>query len=144
MHYIAMVAGDTELGSFAVADDILFSESVLLAEVCTKPDGFLVNGRKIRGIGQTVLADFKADMCIIGRAAGMPTSMIPGQRLVGGDASISQFADKAVDTDLPATRLILIPVVVILVLAEQIIVRSDITFETRVVGPGGMHRCDRW
>jgi len=60
-----------------VADDILFGEPILFTEIDAKLHGFLVNGIKIRGVGQTVLADFKADMCIVRCASGMPASMIP-------------------------------------------------------------------
>ena len=118
-----------------MADDILFGEPILLAEIDAKFYGFFVNARKIRGISQTALTDFKAYMGIVRCASGMPSSMIPRQRLVGGDASISQLADEAVNTDLPAIRLVLIPMIVVLVLPQKSVIRTDITFQIGVVRP---------
>ena len=56
VHHIAVVGRDAERVSLAVADDVILGEVVLLTEVDAELDSFLVNGRKIRGIGQTVLA----------------------------------------------------------------------------------------
>ena len=139
-----MIAGDPQLVTLTVADNIPLRQSVLLAEIDAKLHGFLVNGRKIRGIGQTVLADFKADMCIVRRTPSVPTTMIPRKRLISGDASVSQLTDEAVDADLPSVRLVLIPVVVVLIFTEQAVVGSDITFQIRVVRPGGMHHDAFW
>jgi len=138
VHHVAVIAGDAQLISLRVADDILIRQSVLFAEIDAKLHGLLINSRKIRGIGQTVLADFKADMCIICRTTGVPATMIPRKRLISGDASVSQLADEAVDADLPSVRLVLIPVIVILVLTEQAVVGSDIAFQVGIVSTGGM------
>ncbi|MPN15573.1 hypothetical protein SDC9_162907 [bioreactor metagenome] len=43
------------------------------------------------------------------------------------------------DADLPSVRLVLIPVVIVLVLTEQAVIRTDIAFEVGVIRPGGMH-----
>lgn len=69
----------------------------------------------------------------------MPASMIPRKRLVCGDCSVSQFANKSVNTDLTATGLVLIPMIVVLVLAEQSIIGSDVAFEIGV-GAWQVHR----
>ena len=144
VHHVTMIAGDPQLVTLTVADNIPLRQSVLLAEIDAKLHGFLVNGRKIRGIGQTVLADFKADMCIVRRTPSVPTTMIPRKRLVSGDTAVSQLADETVDADLPSVRLVLIPVVVVLIFTEQAVVGSDITFQIRVVRPGGMHHDAFW
>ncbi|MPN57192.1 hypothetical protein SDC9_204886 [bioreactor metagenome] len=78
-------------------------------------------------------------MCIVRRTPGVPAAIIPRQCLVCCNASVSQFTDEAVDTDLPSVWLVLIPVVVILVLAKQAVVGTDIAFQIWVVRPGGMH-----
>lgn len=51
VHDIAVITGDPQLRALRVADDVLFRQSILVAEIYTKLDSFLVNGRKIRGIG---------------------------------------------------------------------------------------------
>jgi len=54
------------------------------------------------------------------------------------------LADEAVDADLPAVRLVLVPVVIVLVLAKQTVIRSDIAFQVRVIRPGGMDHDALW
>ena len=69
----------------------------------------------------------------------MPTSMIPREGLVCCDRAISQLSNKGMYTDLPPIRLILIPMVVILVLAQQTVIWTHIAFEVWVICPGRMH-----
>ena len=69
----------------------------------------------------------------------MPTAMIPRQCLIGSNTAISQFSDEAMYADLPTVRFVLIPVVVILILAKQSIVRTHITTQIRIVRAGGVN-----
>ncbi len=143
VHHIAVIAGDAQLVPLTVADNIFLRQSILFAEIDAELDRFLVNGRKIRGIGQTVLADFEADMRIITgafcTAAAVPSAHIPRQGLVCGNGAVSQLSNKTVDADLTAVRRILVPMIVVLVFAEQSVIRADVTFEVGIVRPGGMH-----
>lgn len=69
----------------------------------------------------------------------MPASMIPRQGLICGDCSVRQLSDEGMNTDLPSSGLILVPVVIVLVLPKQSVVRADIAFQPRIICPGGMH-----
>jgi hypothetical protein len=62
---ISVVRGNAQLITLIMPDDVFFSQSIELTEVDTKLHRFFVNGIKIRGIGQAVLANFKTDVCII-------------------------------------------------------------------------------
>ena len=66
----------------------------------------------------------------------MPTSMIPRQGLISSDFSISQLSNESVNTDLTAAGLVLIPMIVVLVLAEQSIVGRQVrTFYRSIEDP---------
>lgn len=69
----------------------------------------------------------------------MPASMIPRKSLICGNCSVRQLSDEGMNTDLTATGLILIPVVVILVFAQQAIVGTHVAFKVWIVRSGGMH-----
>ena len=122
----------TQFATLTVTDDVLFSKVILLTEIHAKFHCFLVDGREIRGIGQPILTDFKSDMRIVRRTSCVPSAMIPRQRLIGCDAAVRQFADEAMDADLSAIRLILIPMVVVLIFSEQSIIGTDIAFQVRI------------
>ena len=126
VHHIGMVTGDAQFVSLTVADDILLRQSVLLAEIHAKLHGLLVNSKKIRGISQAVLADFKADMGIVRRTPGVPSAMIPRKRLVGSDAPVLQFADESMNADLSAARRRGVPVIAVLIYAQQTVIGTDV------------------
>ena len=127
-----------------VVDPVASQVVKRIFEIYAKLHGFPVNSRKIRGIGQTVFADFKSDMCIVRRTTGVPATMIPRKRLVSSDASVSQFTNEAVDADLPSVGLVLIPVVVVLILTKQAVVGTNIAFQIGIVRAGGMHHDALW
>lgn len=96
VHHIAVIAGNAELVTLRVADERrrLRLDAVLLAEVGAQLDRFLVNGRKICGVGKSVLAYLKTDMRIVCRTPGVPSAMIPRKRLVGSDAPVRQSSNE--------------------------------------------------
>ena len=130
MHDIAVITGDPQLVSLRMADDIFFGQPILLAEVGAQFSGLLIYGVEVCSIRQTVLTDFKGNMRVVTgafcTASAMPAAHIPRQCLVGGDGTVRQFADKCVNADFPAVRLILVPVIIVLILSEQPIVRAHI------------------
>lgn len=65
--------------------------------------------------------------------------MIPRQRLVCSNRPVRQLADEGMDADLPAIGLILIPVIVVLVFAEQTVIGPYIAAQVWIVGAGGMY-----
>ena len=67
----------------------------------------------------------------------MPADHVPRQRLVGGNRAVCQLANKGVDTDLPVH--VLIPVITVLIYAEQSVVGSNIAFQPRIVRAGRMY-----
>src|SRR5690554_6151967 len=69
----------------------------------------------------------------------MPASIIPRQGLICGDCSVRQLSDEGMNTDLPSSGLILVPMVIILVLAQQTVIWTHIAFEVWVICPGRMH-----
>lgn len=69
----------------------------------------------------------------------MPAAHIPWQRLVGGNRAVGEFPNKGVDADLPPVRLILVPMIVVRIFAQQAVVRANIALESWIVCPGGMH-----
>lgn len=138
VHDIAVVGSDALLMTFAMADDALLGKTILLAEIHAEFDCLLVYLVEVDGIGQIIFADFKADIAeevsvALGTAAGMPSADIPGERLVGGNCTVLQFADKAVDANLAAAGMIGVPVVVVLVHAEQSVIGSDIALQPRII-----------
>lgn len=135
-----------EGAALAVADQGRFFrfDAVGLAQHGAKLNRLLVDGVKICGIGQPVLADFKADIPLavctaIFAAAAVPAHHIPREGLVGSDAAVFQLADKAVDADLPPAWAVGIPVVAVLVCAQQSVVRPHVAAQGGVVRAGGMH-----
>lgn len=128
MHHVTVVGCDALLVALGVADDVLLGQAILFAEVGTKFNGFTVHLLEIGVIRKTVLADFKTDMRVVGAAAGVPSTVIPRESLVSGNGAICQFADESVDTNLSAAGMISVPVVVVLVLAQLAIIRTDIAF----------------
>ena len=133
VHDVAVVTGDAQLISLRVADDILLRQPIMLTEVNAKLDCLFVNGRKICGVGKPVLAYLKTDVCVIGSAAAMPASHIPRQRLVGGDSAVLELTNESVDANLSTARTLDVPVVVVLVLAQQTVVGSDLPLEVGIV-----------
>ena len=133
VEHVAVIAGNALLIALRVADNVLKRVQVKhLAEVGKQLYGFLVDRTKVRRIGQIVLANFHADMGRVGRAARMPSAHLPGQRLIGGDGAVFEFPDKTMHTDLSAVRPGLVPVVAVLVHAQQAVVWTDIAGEPGV------------
>lgn len=58
VHHIGMIAGDAQLITLRMADDILFRQTVLFAEIGTQFSGFFVNGIKIRGMAKKCCEDW--------------------------------------------------------------------------------------
>ena len=139
VHHITVVGCDTLLVALGVADDVLLGQTIFFAEIGTKFDGLTVHLLEIGVIRKTVLADFKADVSIIGAAAGVPSTVIPRESLVSSNGAICQFADESVDTDLSAAGMIGVPVVAVLVFTEQTVIRTNIAFQIGVVRTGGMN-----
>ena len=139
MHDIAVVGSDAALITFGVADDVLLSQSELLAQVGAKLDGLLIHLLEIGAISEAVFADFKTDMGIVGAAACMPAAMIPRQRLIGRYGAVCQLSDEAVDANLTTTGMVCVPMVVVLVLAQLTVIGSDISFQPRVIRAGAMY-----
>ena len=141
VHDIPVIGGNALRMALAVADDIFLGQAVLLAEVNAKLHRLIIDLVEIGGVRQAILANFKRDVGIItgalGTGAAMPAPVIPRKRLVSGNRPIRQLADKSVNADLPIHGLV--PVIVVLVLSQQAIIRADIAFQPRVVGPGAMH-----
>jgi len=135
----SVIGGDALLATLAVADDVLLCKTIELAEIYTKLHSLLINGIKIRGIGKIVLANFKADMCVVGATARVPSSVIPRQGLVGCDCAIIEFSDEAVNADLTTAGVIGVPMVAILVFAKQAVIGANVAFEPGVVCSGGMN-----
>ena len=129
-----MRRGQPLLVALIMADDVFFRQVEQLAEIDAELHGLLINGEKIRGVRQAVLADFKADVCIVGRAARVPAAHIPRQRLVSGNRAVCQLADERMDADLSPIRLRLIPVVA--AGAEQAVVWADIPAQIGIVAAG--------
>ena len=79
-------------------------QAVLLAEVNAKLHRLIVDLVEIGGVCQAILANFKRDVGVIagalGTGAAMPAPVIPRKRLVSGNRSIRQLADKSVNADL--------------------------------------------
>lgn len=134
-----MIGCDTFLVALTVADDVLFGQAVLLAKVRTKLHRFLVDLVEVGLIRKPVLTDFKANVRIVGRTACMPSTVLPGQRLIGCHTSVSQLSNKAVDADLSSAGMIGVPVVVVLVFTQLSVIWADIAFQPGIVGTGGMH-----
>ena len=139
VHHIGVVGSDAFPIAFAVAEDVLLGQAVLLAEVSTKFYRFLVDFIEVYLVGETVFANFKADVGVVAGAAAVPAPMIPGQSLVCSNRAICQLADKGVAADFPPIGVEGVPVIAILVFAKQTIIRPHIPFEIWVVGAGGMN-----
>ena len=135
VHHIAVVAGNTKLVPLAVADDVIFRQTILLAEIHAKLHSLPVHLIEIGDVRKTILANLKAYMSIVRRTPSVPATMIPRKRLISGDTTVSQLANEAVDADLPSVRLVLIPMVVALVLAKQTVVWTNIAFRLGLFAP---------
>ena len=77
VHHIAVVGCDTLFTALGVADNVLLSETILLAEVGTKLGGLTVHLLEIGAVREAVLADFKTDMGVVGATTGVPSTVIP-------------------------------------------------------------------
>ncbi len=126
--------------AFVVADDNSVRQRIKmieLAKISTKLRRFLVDFVKIRAVAKPILADFKTRMRVVSRSSCMPAPVIPGKRLVSSNRAVLQLPDKAMYTDLSIHRLI--PVIVVPVLSELSVIRTDIAFQIRIVRSGRMH-----
>ena len=137
VHHIGVVGGDALLVPLAVADDVLLSQAELPAQVGTQLHRLLIDGGEINRVFQAVLADFKADVGAVGRAASVPAEMIPREGLVCSDGAVCQLADERVDAHLPAHWLV--PVVAIPVLPQQAVIRGDVAVQPGVVRAGAVN-----
>ena len=139
MHHVAVVGSDALFVALGVADNVLLGETILLAEVGTKFNGLTVHLLEIGAVRETVLADFKTDMGVVGTATGVPSTVIPRQGLVCGNRAVSQFADESVDADLSAAGVIGIPVIAVLVFTEQTVIGTNVSPKVGVVRSSGMN-----
>ena len=139
VHHITVVGCDTLLVALGVADDVLLGQTIFFAKVGTKFDGLTVHLLEIGVVRKTVLADFKADMGVVGATTGVPSTVIPRESLVSGNGAVSQFANESVDADFSAARVIGVPVIAVLVFTEQTVIGTHIAFQIGVVRPGGMN-----
>lgn len=139
MHDIAVVGSDAALVTFAVADDVLFGQTELLAQVGTKLDGLQIHLLEVGAVREAVFTNFESDMGVVCAAACMPAAMIPRQRLVGGDAAVCQFADETMDAYLTTAGVVGVPMVVVLVLAQFAVIGSDIALQPRIVCAGAVY-----
>ena len=128
VHNVTMVGSYALLIAFAVADDVFFSETVLLTKINAEVDCLLVYLLEVGCISKTILADFKADVGVVSRATGVPTTMVPRQTLIGCHSTICKLTNEAVYTDFTTAGMIGVPVVVILVLSKSAIIGADIAF----------------
>ena len=128
VHNITVVRSHTLLVAFTVADNVLFSETVLLTKINAEVDSLLVYLLEVGCISKTILADFKSDVGVVSRATGVPTAMIPGQTLIRCYCTIRKLTNEAMYTDFTTTGMIGVPVVVILVLSKSAIIGADIAF----------------
>src|SRR6056297_842627 len=134
-----MITCDFLLITFIVADDVLISQIIEFAKMCTKLCGFLVYRIKIRGVGQIVFTDFKSDVTVVSVTTCMPSSMVPGQGLISSDSAIFKLSNKCMDTDLSTTRSMLVPMVVVLVLSQDAIIWPNISAKIGIVRPSAVH-----
>ena len=139
MHHVTVIRGDAFLVTLAMADDVLFGESVLFTKISTKLNRFRINGFEISGIGKSVLANLKADVGIVCRTACVPSTVIPRQGLISCNRAVIELADEAVNADLSTAGVVGVPMVVVSVFAEQTVIGADIAFQPGVIRPGGMH-----
>jgi hypothetical protein len=120
VHDVTMIRGDTLTITFGMADDVCLGQTVCLAQISTKFNGLPVHLLKVRCVRKAVFADLKTDMCVVCRATSVPTSVIPGQSLVGSDRAVGQLANETMDTNLSATGVIGIPMVIVVDSAEKV------------------------
>lgn len=139
VHDIAVVRCNALPVALAVADDVLFGQTVLLAEVGTKFNGLLIHLFEVGAISKTVLTDFKADMGVVCRAACVLAAMIPRKSLVSCHRAISQLANEGVDANLSVAGVIGVPVIAVLVFAQLAVIGTDIAFQPGVVRTSGMY-----
>ena len=139
VHDISVVGSDAALVSFAVADDVLFGQTELLAQVGAKLDGLQIHLLEVGAVREAVFTNFESDMGVVCAAACMPSSVIPRQRLVSGDAAVCQLADETMDAYLATAGVVGVPVVVVLVLAQFAVIGSDIALQPRIVCAGAVY-----
>ncbi|MPN15793.1 hypothetical protein SDC9_163129 [bioreactor metagenome] len=144
MHDIAVIAGNPQLVTLGMANDVFFSQPILFTEVGAQFGRLLIYGVEVCRVRQAVLTDFKGNVRVVAGATAVPAAHIPRQGLVSRDGTVSQLTDKTVNADLPSVRRVLVPVVVVLVFAEQSVVGADVAFEVGVIRPSGMHHDALW
>ena len=157
--HVSVVRAEAQLVAVCVAEDRRNVDAVdldravrinaeKLAEVGRDLAGLLVDLFEVCGIGQTVLADLELDPAVVAgafaAASAAPRLEVPRHRLNGGDSSVGQLSDPAVQTGL--TRDV-VPVVPVGVLADQgdhlglvggVVVGLDVALQVGVIGPGAM------
>lgn len=62
MHHIAVVRSNATLVTFAVADDVLFGQTELLAQVSTKLNGLQINLLEVGAVREIVFTNFESNM----------------------------------------------------------------------------------
>jgi len=139
MHHVTVIGGDAFLVALAMADDVLFGETVLLTKISKKLYRFGLYGFEISGIGKSVLANLKADVGIVCRTACVPSTVIPRQGLISYNRTVIELADESVNADLSTAGVVGVPMVVVSVFAEFAVIGTDVTFQPGVICPGGMH-----
>ena len=115
-----MVGRDAARVGFVVADDVLYVDAIGFTQPRAELGGQLVHGSQVASVIQPVLAHLEADVAVVRRAAGVPASVIPRQRLNDSWRAVFELADKAVNADLTTHGFrILVPVIPVLVLTKK-------------------------
>ena len=135
VHNITMVGGNFLLVALGVADNVLLGQTIQLAQIHAKFNGLPVHLLEIGVVQKTVLADLKADMGVVCRTSGVPSTMVPRKGLVRGDGAVSQLADKGMNADFTATGVVGVPMVVVLVDTKGTVIWAYIAFQPGVVSP---------
>ena len=82
-------------------------------------------------------------MGIVGRTIWalktVPSAGIPRQCLVSGNRTVRQFSNESVDTDFPPVRLVLVPVVAVLVVAQLAVIRPHIALKVGIILPSTVY-----
>ena len=101
MKNIPVVGGDAQVIALAVADDILLCQAIESAEIHAEVHRFMIDLVQIIGVREIVLADLEGDVGVIADTAGVPTTVIPRQGLIGCHRPIGQLADETMDAGPP-------------------------------------------
>ena len=123
-----------------MAYDCADRDAICFAQIGAQADRHIVNLGEIGGVCQIVLLHLELDMAVIigalAPAAAAPGLVVPGQGLITAHHAVFILADHSVDA-LGAGRLV--PVIAVLIRADNPIVRADIPAEVWIVGASRVH-----